>query len=135
MKKLALILIAISVTSLGGCQNLGSSYKNLVLNADANMAQSRMKALQNPKTVQKCWDKLNQFQKIVQRKPQLANFNANRLESTLRPTRSIWGPDLNNDPCLALPNYMPAAYQAIAQARQIGNNPQQLRGYQNYRGY
>jgi len=135
MKKLTLILLAISVTSVAGCQNVGSTYKNMVHTADANKRMDQFKAAQNPKIAHKCWKSLAKFEQMIEKKPRFANLNANLLESKLRSSRTIWGTSSNNNPCLALPNYGPAAQKMIARARFIGSGSQQFRGYQNYRSY
>jgi len=124
MKKLSLILMAISVTALTGCQSINR------MNADY-MHKTNVKAIQKPKNVQKCWENLAKFEQRNQKSPMLANSYAKVLEKQLQPTGSIWGgAPINANPCLLLPNYVPAAQQAITRARFIGSRSQQLRGYQ-----
>jgi len=121
MRKITLT-IAMSVMALTGCQNMGGTYKNMVQNADSYRHKEASRAVQNPKTVQKCWNNLAKFEQMTANKPRFANFNANRLESKLHPQRTIWGTETAVNPCLYIPNYVPAAQQAIARARFIGSN-------------
>jgi len=119
MKKLSILLV--SVIALTGCQTVGGNYSNLVQKADANRHLEASKTIQNPKTAQKCWNELAKFERMTANKPRFANFNASRLEDKLRPQRSIWGTETNVNPCLYLPNYIPAAQHAIARARFVGS--------------
>ncbi len=129
MKKLALILMAMSVTALTGCQSINR------MNAEY-VHKTNVKAIQKPKNVQKCWQYLVEFEQRNEKSPMLANTYAKVLEKNLQPIGSIWGgAPINANPCVLLPNYVPAAQQAIARARFIGSRYQQLRGYQNYRSY
>ena len=129
MKKLGLILMAISVTAITGCQSINR------MNVDY-INRTNAKAIQNPKNVQKCWQNLAKFERRNEKYPLLANSYAKILEKQLNPINNFWGPGtINGNPCTLLPNYVPAARQAITRARFIGAQSQQLRGYQNYTSY
>ena len=117
MKKLSLIFLAtVSLMSVTGCQSVGQNWND---SSNNYVYQTNQKFLSKPKNVQKCWNDLAKFDSMVSKRPKLATFNASLFEKKISASgRSVRM--TTNNPCVMLPNYVPAAQKSIARARYIG---------------